>query len=54
MHASGKSYHNHILETKISHISLSLGKGFDDEVATEQLTAVVDFTFTPDNYLEIS
>ena len=41
MHASQKSYHNRISETKVLGYSPSFGKDPDDEVATEQLTAVV-------------
>ena len=58
MHGSRKSYHNHILETKVSFglldFSPSFGKDSDDEVATKQLTAVVDVTFLPYDYPEIS
>ena len=46
MHATQKSNgHNRILETKISvwlNFSPSFGKNSDDEVATEQLIALVD------------
>ena len=55
--ASQKSYHNHILETKSLDwlgFSPSFGKDFDDEAATEQLTAVVDVTFMPHDDPEIS
>ena len=41
MHALWKSYHNGISETKVLGFSQSFGKDPDDEVATEQLTAVV-------------
>ena len=41
MHASRKSYRNHISEIKVLGFSPSFGKDPDDEVATEQLTAVV-------------
>ena len=56
MHASQKSYHNGILETKVSLADWAFHhhKYFDDEVATEQLIAVVDVTFTPHNNPEIS
>ena len=47
MHASQKSYHNHILETKVLGFSPSCGKDLDDEVAPEQLTAVEVVTFMP-------
>ena len=47
MHASQKSYHNHISETKVLGFSPSFGKDPDDEVAPEQLTAVVVGTFMP-------
>ena len=44
-----KSYHNYILEMKVSFgwlgYSPSFGKDSDDEVATKQLTAVVDVIF---------
>ena len=46
MHISQKSYHNRIWETKVLGFSPSFGKDTDDEVATEQLTAV-DVTFMP-------
>ena len=46
MRNSRKSYHNHISETKVSFgllgFSPSFGRDSDDEVATKQLTAVVD------------
>ena len=41
MHASRKSYHNRISETKVLGFSPSFGKDPDDEVVTEHLTAVV-------------
>ena len=47
-HASRKSYHNCISEKSLFGwlgFSPSFGKDFDDEVATEQLTTVVDVTF---------
>ena len=47
MHASQKSYHNRISETKVLGFSSSFGKDPDDEVAPEQLTAVVAVTFMP-------
>ena len=47
MHASQKSYNNRISETKVLRFSPSFGKGPDDEVAPEQLTAVVAVTFMP-------
>ena len=53
--------HNRISETKalwLLGFSPSFGKDFDDEVATEQLTGVVDVrvdvTFMPHNDPEIS
>ena len=46
MYVSQKSYHNHISETKVLGFSPSFGKDHDDEVATEQLTAV-NVTFMP-------
>ena len=57
MHTSRKSYNNRISETKVSladwafhhHLTDS-----DDEVATEQLTTVVDVTLMPHDNLEIS
>ena len=59
MHAACKSAygpHNCTLETKVSlgdwaflHLAAS-----DDEVATEQLTAIADVTFMPHNDLGIS
>ena len=48
MHTSGKSYHHHTSKTK------PFGQDFDDEVATEQLAAVVDGTLMPHNFPEIS
>ena len=55
---SRKSYHNHVSETKVSFgqlgFSPSFGKDSDDEIATEQLTAVVDSTFLPHDNPEIS
>ena len=56
LHASRKSYYNHISETKISlQISLftfiNFGKDSNDEVATEHL---VDVTFMPHNIPEIA
>ena len=47
MQASQKSYHNCISETKVLGFSSSFGKDPDDEVAPEQLTAVVAVTFMP-------
>ena len=47
MHASQKSFHNRISETKFLGFSQSFGKDPDDEVAPEQLTAVVAVTFMP-------
>ena len=47
MHASQKSYHNHISETMVLGFSPSLGKDPDDEVAPEQLTGVIVVTFMP-------
>ena len=44
----------HMTEFYHNHISLSFGKDSDDEVATEQLTAVVDVTCMPHNNPEIS
>ena len=44
-----KSYHNRISGTEILGFSPSFGKDPDNEVATEQLTAVVDITFVPHN-----
>ena len=59
MHASWISYHNRISETKVplanwAQFSSSFGKDSDDEVANEQLNAVVDVIFTPHDNLEIS
>ena len=58
MQRSRKSYHNRISETKVSLADWAfhrhLAQDFDDEVATEQLTAVVDVTFMPHDNLEIS
>ena len=56
LHASRKSYYNHISDTKISLLIglftfIVFGKDSNDEVATEQL---VDVTFVPHNILEIS
>ena len=48
MHTSQKSYHNCILEKRSwALFSLSFGNDSDDEIATEQLTTVVDVTFVP-------
>ena len=47
MHASQKSYHNRISKTKVLGFSPSFGKDPDDEVASEQLTAVKVVTFMP-------
>ena len=57
MHASRKSYHNRILETKplwLIGLFTIFAKASDDEVATEQLTTVVDVTFMSHDNLEIS
>ena len=57
---SRKCYYNHVSETKVSFgllgFSPSFGKDSDDEVATKQLTAVVDLgiTFLPYDNPEIS
>ena len=56
LHASRKSYYNHISETKISLLIglftfIDFGKDSNDEVATEQL---VDVTFMPHNIPEVS
>ena len=56
LHASRKSYYNHISETKISFLIdlftfIDFGKDSNDEVATEHL---VDITFMPHNIPEIS
>ena len=51
MHTSWKSYHNCISGAKVLEFSPSFAKDPDDEVATEQLTTVVDVTFVPhDNW----
>ena len=42
-----KSYHNRISETKVLGFSQSSVKYPDDEVVSEQLTAVVVVTFMP-------
>ena len=42
-----KSYHNRISETKVLGFSHSFVKDPDDEVALEQLTAIVAVTFMP-------
>ena len=54
MDTSRKSYHNHISETKILGFSPSFGKDSDNELATEQLIAVVDVTFMLHDNPEIS
>ena len=57
MHASWKFYHNRFQKQKsLGWLDFSplLGKDSDDEVATEQLTAVVDVTSMSHNDLEIS
>ena len=57
MHASWKSYHNLISESKVLGFSPSFDKNSNDEVATEQLTALVDaedVTFMSHDNPEIS
>ena len=57
MHASQKSYHNHISETKLFWLIglfTIIGKDSNDEVATEQLTTEIDFTFIPHDNPKIS
>ena len=41
--------YNRISEAKVLGFLPSFGKESDDEVATEQLTVVVDVTFVPDD-----
>ena len=52
------NYHNRISKTTVPladwAFSPSCGKDSDNEVATEQLTAVVDVTFMPNDNLKIS
>ena len=56
MHASRKSYHNHILETKtpLADWAFHYICKDSDEVATEQLNAVVDVIFMPHDNPETS
>ena len=56
VHTSRKFYHNCVSKTKTSlvdwdfHHNLAKIKDSDDELSTEQLTALVDVTFMLHNY----